>query len=206
MCIQKICPKILRDHLTVQAASIDSPEKQRLTIENFLQANVHGSGATPMDVDALAKSKRGGKGEDKGGKSKKCDGNCFWCGAYGHMMEDCQKKAAGKPQSPKSREGPIRRRRAKAKVAKARKARHPSTSGQMVRKLSRLMRKLSRRLQVSSERYSQRDWQAWERVQKQAQNQWKSCKSGNLCANAVNAELGERIDLTIDSGCAARAL
>ena len=42
VCIQKICPKILREHLAVQAASINSPAKQRLTIENFLQANVHG--------------------------------------------------------------------------------------------------------------------------------------------------------------------
>ena len=56
------------------------------------------------------------------------------------------------------------------------------------------------------ERYSQRDWQAWERIQKQARDQWKSYKSGNFCANAVDAELGERIDLTIDSGCAACAL
>ena len=29
-----------------QASSIDSPEKQRLTIEKFLQANVHGAGDT----------------------------------------------------------------------------------------------------------------------------------------------------------------
>ena len=45
--IQKICLRILRDHLAVQAASIDSFEKQRLTIEKFLQATVHGSRATP---------------------------------------------------------------------------------------------------------------------------------------------------------------
>ena len=56
VCIQKICPKIFRDHLAAQAASIDSPEKQRLTIEKFLQANVHGTGASPMDADALAKT------------------------------------------------------------------------------------------------------------------------------------------------------
>ena len=66
VCIQKICPKILRDHLAAQAASIDSSEKQRLTIGKFLQANVHVSGATPMDIHALAKIK-GGK---KGGKAK----------------------------------------------------------------------------------------------------------------------------------------
>ena len=60
----------------------------------------------------------GGKGERHGGKSKKLEGNCFWCGACGHMMEDCPKKAAGKPQVPKS---PVRNRRAEAKVAKARR-------------------------------------------------------------------------------------
>ena len=85
VCIQKICPKMLRDHLAVQATSIDSPEKQRLTIEKFKQANVHGSEASPMDVDALAKTKggkKGGIGKDKGSKSKKFDGNCFWSGAH----------------------------------------------------------------------------------------------------------------------------
>ena len=62
-----------------------------------------------MDVDAFAKtkgSKKGGKGKDKGSKSKKFDGN-FWCGACGHMMEDCQKKASGKPQASKSPRGPV---------------------------------------------------------------------------------------------------
>ena len=61
-----------------------------------------------MDVDVLAKTKggkKGGKGKDKGGKSRKFEGNCFWCGACGYMMEDCQ-KAAGKPQVPKSPRGP----------------------------------------------------------------------------------------------------
>ena len=61
---QKICSKILRDHFAVQVASIDSPEKQRLTIEKFLQANVHGTGETPTDVDALAT--KGGQGKDNG--------------------------------------------------------------------------------------------------------------------------------------------
>ena len=57
-CAQKICPKILRDYLAMQAASIVSPGKQRLTIEKFVQARWHGLGASPMDVDALAKTKR----------------------------------------------------------------------------------------------------------------------------------------------------
>ena len=59
VCIQKIFAKILRVHLAVQASSVDSTEKQRLTIEKFLQTSVHGSGATPMDVDAVAKTKGG---------------------------------------------------------------------------------------------------------------------------------------------------
>ena len=61
-----------------------------------------------MDVNALAKTtggKKSGKGKHNGSKLKKFEGNCFWCGAYGHMMEDCQKKAAGKPLVPKSPRG-----------------------------------------------------------------------------------------------------
>ena len=218
VCIQKICPKILRDHLAVQASSIDSPEKQRLTIEKFLQANVHGSGATPMDVDTLAKTKggkKGGKGKDKGGKSKKFEGNCFWCGAYGHMMADCQKKAAGmgNRKFPSPREDLIRKQRANAKVAKVRRERRPLTSGQTVRKIHRLMRKPPRMLQVSSLVLSadtRGTVNETGKPGKESRNRHEisgtSYKSGNLCANAVDAELGERIDLTIDSGCAACAL
>ena len=124
LCIQKICPKILRDHLAVQASSIDFLEKQRLTIKKFQQVNVHGPGATSMDVDALAKTKggkKGGKEKDKGGKSKKFEGNCFWCGAYGHMMEDCQKNVAGKPQVPKSPRGPDPKSKGKGKGGKGKK-------------------------------------------------------------------------------------
>ena len=43
-------------------------------------------------------------------------------------------------------------------------------------------------------------------IQDQALRQWKSCKSGGFGAYAVDTEMGERIDLTIDSGCAACAL
>ena len=153
VCIQKNCPKIFRDHLAVQASFTDSPEKQRLTIEKLLQANVQWSGATPMDVDAIAKTKgvkKGGKEKDKGGKSKKFKGNCFWCGAYGHMMENVRRRQLGNPKFPSPREDPIRSRRAKGKVAKARRERRPLTSGQTVRKIHRLMRKPPRRLQVSS--------------------------------------------------------
>ena len=53
---------------------------------------------------------------------------------------------------------------------------------------------------------SRGDWLTWNRIQEQAQRQWKSYKSGNLGANAVDVEMGEGIDLTIDSFCAACTL
>ena len=124
LCIQKICLKILRDHVAVQAASVDSPEKQRMTIEKFLEANMHGSGASPMDVDALANTKggkKGGKGKDKESMSKKFDGNCFWCGAHSHRMEDCQKNVVGMPQAPKSLRGSDPKPKSSGKGSKGKK-------------------------------------------------------------------------------------
>ena len=56
------------------------------------------------------------------------------------------------------------------------------------------------------EKYNRRDWQAWEWILKQARQQWESYKAGNLGAKSVDSRVGERIDLTIDSGCAASAL
>ena len=38
--IQEMSPKTLRDHLAVQASTIDTPEKQKIAIEKFLQAGV----------------------------------------------------------------------------------------------------------------------------------------------------------------------
>ena len=40
------------------------------------------------------------------------------------------------------------------------------------------------------EKYSQREWQAWEKVQEQAIRQRKSCKNGGFGANAVDTEMG----------------
>ena len=175
-------------NLAVQASSTDSPEKQRLTIENFFQAYLHGSGATTMDVDGFPKTKggkKGGKGKDKGGKSKNFEGNCFWCGAYGHMMEDCQKNAAGKPQVPKSPRGPDPKPKGKGKGGKGNKRassldewpdgeENPHEKGPE-EAAALFVGAVSRH-----ERYSQRDWQAWERIQKQERDQWKSYTSANL--------------------------
>ena len=67
------------------------------------------------------------------------------------MMEDCQKKAAGKPktaQSPRASEPKGTGK--KAKVANGRRERRPLMNGQMVKKNSRLVRNPVRRLQVCS--------------------------------------------------------
>ena len=158
---------------------------------------MHGSGATPKDVDALAKTKggkKGGKEKVKGGSSKKFEGNCFWCGAYGHMMEDCQKKAAGKPQVPTSPRGPDPKLKGKGKGGKGKKGASspdewshgqeapPSDEKAIEEVVVLFVGAVSRH-----KRDSQRDWQAWERIQKQAQGQWNSYTSGNLCANVVDA-------------------
>ena len=50
-------------------------------------------------------ARKAAKEKDKGSKPKKFDGDCFWCGVCGHVMDDGQKKAAGKPQALKSPRG-----------------------------------------------------------------------------------------------------
>ena len=116
-----------------------------------------------------------------------------------------------------SREQPGRRRfqarKAEPKAAKAERELRPSMSDQIFKRTKRLVRNLMRKqwgplIGAASrhEKYSQRDWRAWERIQEQALRHWKSYKSGGFGANAVDAEMGERIDLTIDSGCAVCAL
>ena len=111
-----------------------------------------------------------------------------------------------------SRQGlPNQKSRAKAEEAKARRER-PSMNGQMEKSgeevASLFMGAVDRCGKFNRrEKYDQRDWQVWERIQEQARQQWESFKAGNLCVNSVDSEeKGDRIDLTIDSGCAACAL
>ena len=160
-----------------------------------------------MDVDALAKAKvgkKGVKGKDKESKSNKFDDTCFWCGAYGHMMEDGQKKAAGKPQVPKSSRGADPKPKGKGKDGKGKKGAlslDEWPDGQEDQPFCEKTNEEVASLFIGA--VSGRDWQAWEKIQRQAQRQCKSYKSGDLGANAVDAEMGERIKLTMDSGCAA---
>ena len=116
-------------------------------------------------------------------------------------------------------------RKPKAKVTRARRDYRLSTNGQTDKKNSCLVRNsgeevaslligaVNRRKKDNKRekynqrgRYNQRDWQAWERILKQARQQWESYRAGKLGANSVDCERAERIGLTIDSGYAACAL
>ena len=118
----------------------------------------------------------------------------------------------GSRKLPSPHEGPIRNHWAKAEGGKSRKGassfaewpdgQEDQPSGEKANKVASLFIGAVNR----HERYNRRDWQAWEKIQRQAQRQWKAYKNGGPGANAVDAEMGERTDLMIDSGCAACAL
>ena len=217
LCILKICPMILRDHLAVQASSIDSSEKQRLRIDKFLQANVHGAGATTMDVDAVAKTKGGKKGgteKDKEPEAKKFDGDCFWCVAHCHAVKDCRKKAVGKPKTAQSPRTPEPKAKGKGKGG-------PGKRELLTR---RMMDKRNNRLVKHQEKEAASLFMAdvkgatGEKVFTDAKSTTDvTGKLGNGSRNRLSnsgnpteleiwdSEIRERIDLTIDSGCAACA-
>ena len=95
------------------------------------------------------------------------------------MMEDCQKKAAGKLQVPKSPRGPDPKPKGRGNGGKGKKGAssldewpegqeaQPSDEKAIEEVAGLFVCAVSRH-----ERYSRRDWQALERIQKQAQNQW----------------------------------
>ena len=214
VCIQEICPKTLKDHLAVQASSIDSPDKQKVAVERFLQANVHGSGASPMDIDALAKGKGGGKGKyGKGGKSASSDkfeGECHWCLKKGHMVKDCWDKQAGKPrakgsQAEKGDKGAKGRGKDKGKASwQNRKgansleewpgdgepASGETAGGLFIAAVDTLTR------------YTREERSAWSMIQQRAQQEWREYKTGKPQSQVNELSTGERVDLTIDSGAA----
>ena len=126
-------------------------------------------------------------------------------------MKDCRKRAAGKPktaQSPRTSEPKVK---GKGRGGQSKKEAsldewpdeqegQPSgdKSGEEVASLfmgavDKYGKYNRREGHNRREKYDQSLWQVWERIQEQAPQQWESFK-------------GERIDLTIDSGCAACAL
>ena len=133
-------------NLAVQVSSIDSLEKQKLTIEKFFQANVHGSAATPMDVDALAKTKggkKGGKGKDKGVKEVRRQLFLVWrvWSHDGGLAKEGSWETASSQVS--ARTG------SETEGQRQRWQRQEGASSRTVRNPSVLLRKPTRRLQVS---------------------------------------------------------
>ena len=200
VCIQKIFPKILRDHLAVQASSIDSFEKQRHVVSDdrrvpaseraWVRSDAHGCRRHCQDQGRQERRHRERQGRQ-----------VRWqlCLVWRVWSHDCQKKAAGKTAG--SQVPSRTRSEAKGKGGKGKKGassldewpdgqENPPSGAKAPEEAAGLfVGAVSRH-----ERYSQRDWQALERIQKQSRDQLKSHRSANLCANAVAAELGDRIE------------
>ena len=144
--------------------------------------------------------------KDKEPETKKFGGHCFCCGAHGHVMKDCRKRAAGKPktaQSPRTSEPKVK---GKGRGGQGKKGAsldewpdeqegQPSgdKSGEEVASLFiGAVDKYGKYNRCEGhnrrEKYDQRDWQVWERIQEQALQQWESFKAGNLCVNSVDFE------------------
>ena len=152
--------------------SMERLEQELRVVRQRFGDDVHGSGATPMDVDALAKTKGGrksGKGKDEEFETKKFDGHCYRCGAYGHVMKDCREKAAGKTKNkgkgkrcqgkkgasslnvwPDGREEQLSGEKSSEEVA-----------GLFVGAVDRRAKYDKREKYKQHEKYSQREWQAW---------------------------------------------
>ncbi len=122
----KMCPAEMARHLQLNARHLDTYEKMRWEVVNYIQL-IHPSDPVAMEVDYFAqenyendvdeyeacyivneKGKGKGKGKYNGdfggtkgkGKSggKGIKGNCWLCGEHGHRAADCPKKGgkAGK--------------------------------------------------------------------------------------------------------------
>ena len=168
-------------------------EEQMIIVEGKKKVMEHGTlwRIKNIDLPRPREGNKGGKGKDKGSKPEKFDGNFFWCGAYGHVVVDCQKKAPEKPQAPRSPRGPDPKSEGRGQGGTGKKGasldewpegQNDQPSGE---KASVEVAGLFTGVVTRHERYSRRDWQAWEKIQRHPQRQWKAHKSGNLSASAV---------------------
>ena len=88
-CLQQMCPNKLQDHLDLQASRLTSYDQVKSEvlayIENVETRKEAKSGAVPMDVDSLAKSKgkeKSDKGKGKGKSKGKDKGKSGWNTQY----------------------------------------------------------------------------------------------------------------------------
>ena len=80
-----------RDHVLINTSGTKQWSRFIREIEAVELARLN-SRPTPMDLSAV--------GHDLH-QPKRFEGNCSWCGTYGHMARDCWKKAAAQSQSGK---------------------------------------------------------------------------------------------------------
>ena len=111
------------------------------------------------------------------------------------MRDDCRKKTAGKPRTVRSPTRSVPKGKDKSSEGRERASSFDEWPDVQEDKMSGekpdeeavgpLVGAVSRH-----EKYSPRDWRAWEKIQEQALPQWKPYKSGGFGANAVDAEMG----------------
>ena len=134
-----MCPEHIKTHIHLNLTRLPDYASVRSEIETFLEARQSSSNPDAMDIGSLNGQK----------------GVCRNCGQRGHWAASCPNVArvvkVARDRARKASQAKANMMIAKewAKVAKARRERRPLTSGQTVRKIHRLMRRLSRRLQVS---------------------------------------------------------
>ena len=115
--VEAMVPESLERHLQLNAMRLKRYEDVRMEVYSYFEACTgkvarpsvreqvrDEQQSTPMDVDSLMKGKSKGKGRGKGdgkhgkgtGKGKgtgsKFDGNCNFCGKYGHRASECWSK------------------------------------------------------------------------------------------------------------------
>ena len=57
ICVTDMCPKMLKEHLKLNAVSLDTLDKVKNCMEKWVQANVTEYGPSAMDIDAVTKKK-----------------------------------------------------------------------------------------------------------------------------------------------------
>eukprot|EP00969_Alexandrium_andersonii_P285145 12605708-Alexandrium_andersonii.AAC.1 len=104
-------PEPMKTHLQLNVSQYRDFESVVRAVELYLRSRRSGDapatkakdGSTDMDVDAIAKGKKGGKKGSKGGKKNtqsnyKFDGECRNCGKWGHRAKDCWAPGGGAAQ------------------------------------------------------------------------------------------------------------
>ena len=159
---KSICPKILRHHLAVQASSIDSLEKQRLTIEKFL-------GCWCPCQDQGRQERRQRKRQRKQAREVRWQVLLVWPCDGGLSEEGCWEAKCTPPQSPRASDPKPKGRGNDGKGKKGASSLHEWPDGHDDQSSGERTDEEVAGLFIGAvsrhERYNRRDWQAWEKFQ-----------------------------------------